>query len=994
MHEREWVELGKLDYFLEHLARAVERGEVPLASYQALAPRYLERRAELTSVLTRAGAGSAVAPQPASVQQPLPQSLPVAPPAAAQPLQGSLPATPPTAAQALPVTPAVSKPPMSWTTILIATGAFLVIVAAAVFAVAAWQLVSPGLRFLFLGALTLGFYVAGERVRTRLGLGTAGIALTVVASAMLLFDGWILIDGYSLSGPLPFAGWFLLCSVVYWLSEVRLGGGFFGITGAAAQVAWWWLLGEGIGLSSAPRLAAIALVLLVWAVLAVRVSEDSEFARLARILKAAAPVGILIVVWSFITTYSSGPVTLEDLFAAAIVGFSATMIVDALGFNPGIGAAGHLPVMLLASVGPLDAWSYVAFFSAISVPYVAHELRRGGVGHGVLGLLSMVAAAFALTDVLDWSASSLVAVLTALALVWSFAAVRMRALRIAEEYRAARVFAMSLVLEFGGWLLLAAASLALPFAADAIPVLGGAATFGDAALIAFVAVAVFLASVMHRRPAVVASMVISLYALWAVLGAAGIAAGAPLRATALILLAGAWAASAGWIERLTGLEQVVTRILMRGCVGILVFAALVVDGMFAGLPSWQSAAVLAVSAGWFLLDGVLARSRGSLAAASALVVGAVAMWAGWRFDGPEAAVAVSVAALAVCAAGGIARRVRGAGDLAPWAATATATLIAVFAWSDAGLLGIALAVTGLAAFSAAYTSRWYEGALIAGVLLGGSVLAALAEFSALPWVTVGVVAAYAAIQLMPSFAIGGESASPSGRIVRALAASGLVSLLTLVLLGLYSNSAFFAVPGWAALDGHALAAAVALTGAYILAASVRFELDPGMYAGVGVLLVAYWIELAEGSVSAIEWYSIPAAVYVAWCGYRWSWKASGRAVPFVTDLGATLILLAPSALAMLNPYAEPSVSWAHTFWALGLAIAVIAAGVLLRVRVYLFGGVVALVWTALVRSWTYLVEYWWIVLGLVGIGMIAVAVTRELRRQVLSGVRDVLEGWR
>jgi hypothetical protein len=69
-------ELGRIDYFLDQLARAVERGEVPLESYDRLAPRYLERREELVRILT-IKAGGAV--QQAAPTQAAPGLVPVAP---------------------------------------------------------------------------------------------------------------------------------------------------------------------------------------------------------------------------------------------------------------------------------------------------------------------------------------------------------------------------------------------------------------------------------------------------------------------------------------------------------------------------------------------------------------------------------------------------------------------------------------------------------------------------------------------------------------------------------------------------------------------------------------------------------------------------------------------------------------------------------------------------------------------------------------------------
>ena len=230
--------------------------------------------------------------------------------------------------------------------------------------------------------------------------------------------------------------------------------------------------------------------------------------------------------------------------------------------------------------------------------------------------------------------------------------------------------------------------------------------------------------------------------------------------------------------------------------------------------------------------------------------------------------------------------------------------------------------------------------------------------------------------------------------MRALAAAGAVSLLVLVTLGMWSTEGSFSAPAWAALSGHAFAVAVAALGVYSLAASASLDLDPTVYLGVGLLVLALWIELAEGAVTGVEWYSTSAGIYVAWCGYRWASLAPERNVPLITDLGAAWIILGMPAQAMLDSFLSPSASWSHTFWLFGLALVVLVLGVLLRVRVYFFAGVAALIFTSVVRSWTYLVTYWWVVLGVVGTAMIVVALRRERRDQMFSGMKDVLEGWR
>jgi len=998
MYEREWTELGKIDYFLEHLARAVERGEVPRASYDALAPRYLERRGEIAAVLDRAASRASVAVTSAP-GQPAPDSLSVQSPpvpvgletAAASASTGvPAPSVPEIYTSAPEVLPHSS---LSWTTVLIFTGAFLVIVAAAVFAIAAWQLVSPGLRLAFLGMLTLAFYSGGGYVREKLDLPAGGVALTVVASAMLLFDGWILIDGFGLSGPWPWAAWLLLCSGVYWLTETRLAGGYFGATGAAAQVAWWWLLGEGLGWAIAPRLAVIGLVLVAWAVTSRRIDVESPLASLGRVLGMAAPLGAVLLVLASFSAVPGSPGSI-DLISLAVVGWACSIIAYVLEIDSRLGAFGHLPLALLVTRSAITEPWQMAFFGLLAVAYVAYELRFGGIAHGVLGLLSMVAVVFAAAGAFGWGDPTVAAVFVGLALAWSVASRLLLRLQLPEENRVKRVRVLAHTLEIGVWIVLGAVALYLPTVTGAIPVMGNGASAGDAMLIGFVAVAALVASIVHRRPGAPGSAVVSFYALWAVLSAAGMHPGTTLNATALVLLAGVWSVAAAVLERSTGLQSALMRSFARIAVVMIALSAVSYAAWMDQLPSWHASVLLATVAVWFLLDGILVRAPSSLAITGIAVTASIAMWTGWRLDGVAAGVAAAATSLAIAGVGALGRRVRGLGDWAPWAAITMATLLSVFAWSSAQSLASAFALLAVGAALAAFSSRFFEGVFVSGVLATASALAWLSYSDASPWMTVAILIALAALQLAPSFGLGRDAASAPGRVVRSLAAAGAVSLVVLVALGMWSTEGSFLAPGWAALDGHAFAVAVAALGAYSLGASVALDLDSTVYLGVGLIVLALWIELATGDVTGLEWYSTSAGLYVAWCGYRWASLVPAREVPTITDLGAVVIVLGMPAQVMFDSFLSPSASWSHTFWLFGLALVVLALGVLLRVRVYFFAGVAALIFTSVVRSWTYLVTYWWIVLGVVGITMILVALRRERRDQMFSGMKDALEGWR
>ena len=167
----------------------------------------------------------------------------------------------------------------------------------------------------------------------------------------------------------------------------------------------------------------------------------------------------------------------------------------------------------------------------------------------------------------------------------------------------------------------------------------------------------------------------------------------------------------------------------------------------------------------------------------------------------------------------------------------------------------------------------------------------------------------------------------------------------------------------------------------------------GAYAGYGFVLLAYFVEASELGAVAVEWFCVPAGLYVAAMGYLHASPGTGRRISPLTDVGAVAVTLGLPALSAL-PGASGSDAFQHALWTAGLALLVLGAGVALRVRWYFFGGVAALVWGVFWSSWTYLVTYWWAVIGLVGIAIIVVALTWERRGMLLAQTRDTLAEWR
>ena len=992
MHERVWAELGNIDYFLDQLARAVERGEVHRDSYELLAPRYLERRAELVGVLESARARGAAGPaarvaqpstEPVSTPQPAPVSS-IAPPAT------SAPATRPTA-------PRRERTPLSWTTVLVVTGAFLVIVASAIFALATWELFGPVFQFVFLSVLTAAFYAAGILVRRRLGSSAGGIALITVASAMLLFDGWILISGFGLSGPWPWAGWLLVCSVAYWFTELRLTGGAFGVAGAAAQVAWWWLLGDGLGWDPLPRLAGIAVVAALWSWVAVRGRETLATAPLARVLRYAAPATAALAALGSLGVLAGGGTDFVAVLSVIVIGWSGTAIVELLMLQRPLGAIAHLPALSIA-LGVIGAgtagWGVVILLLVAALGAAAYDIVRGSVLHGLLAPVLGAAAAAALGATLGVSDATRVVLVAVVASLWPVASAVLRFKLVKLPAWCVGTGSAETSLHAGGIVVLGFASFALLPAVGVAPLTGAHWTLSGTIAVAWVTLAWAIAAFGGRSGVGAAGFVATSFLLLAaVIDLASPRWEAALLALPFLALALAWVFAREWTERHTGLPQELLLGGMRALTPLIVTTGLLADAVALSDVQWSAGLLLWAAAAWWVVDRVIDRQPFSLAPVAVFgLAGATALgwWLGVPADGAVAAAAFALAGAAL----GLALRTRtGLGGVFGWTLVATATLHSVLAFDRTGSLALALGLTAAAAAVVVVSSGWREGAVVPVILGTGAILAALDHWDAGPWVTVAALGVAGFACLAPALVRTGDQPRDTGRLDRALAFAGLIPLGVGVMIGLSASTGLTA-PAWAQLTGHHSAITLLLLGAYILAASTRYRLEPGFYVGAGVLVLALFSELDAVGADWVELYSTPAALYLAWCGYRWAGHGEARRVPLVSDLGAAAVALGLPFLAMLDPWQPALDSWVHTFAVVGLALLAMVAGVTLRVRSYFLGGVAALVLTALVRSWDVLVMWWWLVLGLVGTGMIVIALAREVRQAMASGVRDLMAGWR
>ncbi len=996
----EFREIEKIDFLLDELARAVERGELHRASYDILAPRYLTRRETLVARIT-----GVPAPASSRVPAPTPRTAPL------QPEPSSEWSFEPR------VTP--SKP-VPWTTILLFLGAFLVVVASSIFAIAIWDVLGATEKLVFLGTLTAGFYVAGWWARTRLELRAGGVVLTAVASAMLLLDGWIAIDGYNLEGPLPWAVLFFVCSAAYWFTEVRIAGRFFGVIGAAAQIAWWWLLGEGLGVPAPARFAGVSLIALAWQYASLRARRRPEFETLAVGLAWSAPVVQVIaavgIVWDLALVGTSGPF---EVAYAAIVAVSAALTVflsAEIGerYKPWAVAVLQFPLfaaVLIATEQP--SWWLAGALLGMSTVYAFAAILWGGAPIALIGLVSELMLVFAVCDILDADPTVWVAAAAGLAVTWAGASVLARRLPRGEA-GVTGAPGTAIVAEIGAYAVLGASSLAAPFAGAGVVLTGVTVPGGDAALAVGLLAAWAAVSWLVRRPGPLFAT-----ALWSIYSAAAVAAwiapglDTPYYAALLAVVAGAWIAGAHFLWR--G-ESTVWRDVMawvaRAGVLLITLGGFAADQIIAGVgedalqPGRASVAVATLfgtAAVIYAVDAAMSACVASAAAGSAFTVFAayflasgIAEASGALFD-PQATAAVISASVtsAVLVAGSVLLRGRRLGIARALAIAAPVASLVAIASSNAPAGGVAAALALTAAawcISAFVVTPWLAG--VGGLTLVAAVSATLQHLDADPWVTVAALG-------VTAFALGMASFAPSlgrgGRHWQAgmsLALSGLVANAYLALLGLGGSTA--GLDGWAGLSEHAFAVATLLLGAHTLVQAVRWRFEPALYGGWAFVLVASWVEFGALDVDYGEFYTTSLAVYLVAMAYLHLYMGEGRRYPVVLDAASVVVGLGIPLLWSLG--SGPGASVTHALWVVGLSLVAIVAGIAAKSRWWFFGGAAALAAVALYRSFFALIEFWWIGLGLIGIAMLIIALTWERQRMLAVDARDrirqTFDDWR
>lgn len=1031
----EIAELGKIDYFLDQLARAVERGEVHRSSYDILAPRYLERRAELVAIITGQHRAAVTVP-------PVSRTRPTSEYAGAVPVTGGNAATVPASTDVgIPVRGAARRGPsrqVAWTTVLLFLGAFLVIVASAIFAVTVWDLLGVTGKLAFLVTLTAGFYATGFWARTRLETPVGGLVLTAIGSALLLFDGWIVIDGYELEGLLPWAVLLLFCSVVYWYTEVRLAGRFFGVIGAASQLGWWWLLGAGLGYPVPVRLAGMAVVALAWQLAAERGEDSPSLRSLSQVLLVAAPVVHVLLALGLIADLllvsSAGP---TEVIAAAVVSLTAAITFMRSKLLPDLhdapAALIQLPVFFAAAIAVATtghSWWIVGTLAVAAVTYDSLAITRSGASFAIVGLAAELFLVIEACLVLDASPEVTLAVVAALAAFW---ALTPRLVDGAADGFGRGARETALVAQIGSIMVLAAVSLFTPVVQQAValadmPVSGEDAALAGVVLLAWVAAA----SAAGHWAAWAGASVFSFYAAASVLAWLQPDRDPGFYAIALVLVAAAWLAASRLFERARtdmlapimrwAVRASIVPIVLVGCALEQLRAAGPGSGTFADFATPLCAALIVVAAGVYAVDAWWGRSvltAGIAATFGVVSAGAVASAVIAPVAGAtpsELLLAQATLPVVVGASMGVAALLLSG---SAWAASTRTGVGAPGLFDGPTVVSVSAAVTGslgviavqgpdggpMALGMALVSGAWVLSAVIAtpwlGLAAGGTGLIAVGEtlrwLDVPAWVTLVVFAVLGFALAVPSLA-SRSAVNPRRRVAfDVLAITGLLAHGWLILVGLQSRSYFSAsLDEWWEIGAQGLVIALLVIGVHVLAHAVRRDIEFAYYIGFGAILAALWTELDVLSVRQAEMYSTPLAIYLAGCGMLFSRIRPDRRYPALMD--AAVVIVGVGYPLQLALQAGPDEAIVHTAWVIALSLVLIAAGISVKSRWYLFGGSGALAAVALYRSFSALVEVWWLVLFVIGIGLLAIALTWERQRMVVSSTRERLkrsfEEWR
>jgi hypothetical protein len=349
---------------------------------------------------------------------------------------------------------------------------------------------------------------------------------------------------------------------------------------------------------------------------------------------------------------------------------------------------------------------------------------------------------------------------------------------------------------------------------------------------------------------------------------------------------------------------------------------------------------------------------------------------------------------------------------------------------DVVVLGVLAA--GLAALAVRGTGRWPREAVVIGALVSGALMvtvvpaafamtypaavavqvalatvpAVAAALSRTPWraVACAVVAAVAAAEaaayafgsepatliVLPILAAGAAAVALAGRVT-ALRVWGLGAAV--LFLGLEATAAGLSV-GLHVKVAASVGCAVA--GVLLLIRSLRagrggrdgVSLKGLRYTGIVLLLLASWLRLWAGEVTAVEAYTVPCSLVLL--GFGW-WRRRSAPVSSWAAYGAGLsFTMVPSLVAV---YADTE--WSRSLALGALALAVLLAGARSRLQAPTVIGGVVLAGVVVRELAPYVSEMLlavprWVPIAVGGLLLVVVGATYEARMRDLRRLRDTL----
>jgi hypothetical protein len=194
--------------------------------------------------------------------------------------------------------------------------------------------------------------------------------------------------------------------------------------------------------------------------------------------------------------------------------------------------------------------------------------------------------------------------------------------------------------------------------------------------------------------------------------------------------------------------------------------------------------------------------------------------------------------------------------------------------------------------------------------------------------------------------------------------------------------------GWTLKSIKMVIGVLALLGLLYLAAAFTHRRPRLGYVAIGMLLTS-WILQAfyTQQWDNLQWYAIPAGLYLLSIAYL-EWQRGNKVLGRWLDYLAMLLMMGSLFWQTLL------FGWGYAMLLGGEGLLTIWWGSARRLRRFLYGGVVGVI-LAIVGP---MINYWrsinqWIVFGIVGLILVAVAIVIERKLEDIKALREVLETW-